>query len=144
MSITFCTVTRSCKHVKLAPSATATQCFCRPAYSSYKSIEKSSNLEFWLQYWTIFGLLTVIEYFLYFLVRIIPLYAVFKLAFLTWMQLPQSMVCYSYAFLYPLNLMSSCCEGSELVIRLLCFQQLMVLAELFIHSVMCCCWQGTF
>lgn len=68
---------------------------CRPSYCSYKSLEKSYNLEFWLQYWTIFGLLSVLEHVLSPLVRIIPLYSFFKLLFITWMQIPQTMVRHS-------------------------------------------------
>lgn len=65
---------------------------CRPSYCSYKTVEKSYNLEFWLQYWTVFGLLSVLEYLLFFLSRLIPLFSIFKLAFLIWLQLPQSLV----------------------------------------------------
>ena len=68
---------------------------CRPSYCSYKSLEKTYNLEFWLQYWTVFGLLSVLEYLLFFLVRLVPLFSLFKLAFLIWLQTPQTQVRHS-------------------------------------------------
>ena len=65
---------------------------CRPSYCSYKSLEKTYNLEFWLQYWTVFGLLSVLEYLLFFLVRLVPMFSIFKLALVIWLQAPQTLV----------------------------------------------------
>ena len=68
--------------------------FLWPAYCSYKALETHGAVEVWLTYWVIVGLLAVIEHWLFFVVSLIPFHEIVKLAFLIWLQHPQTQVWY--------------------------------------------------
>jgi receptor expression-enhancing protein 5/6 len=70
-----------------------------PSYSSYKALEAHAGVDVWLTYWIILGFLCVIEHWCYFFLSVIPLYLLFKLAFIIWLQLPQTQVRESSIFL---------------------------------------------
>ena len=69
--------------------------FLYPAYSSYKAVEMKNPemMSLWLVYWAVFGLFSVIEVFLDMFLAQITLYYMGKLAFLIWLQMPQTKVC---------------------------------------------------
>jgi hypothetical protein len=66
--------------------------FIYPAYASYKALESKSPhaAAQWLTYWVVFSLFTVLEYFADWLISWLPLYYLLKLAFILWLQLPQT------------------------------------------------------
>jgi receptor expression-enhancing protein 5/6 len=61
-----------------------------PAYSSFKAIEQHnpSDSKQWLTYWTVFGFINVIEYFVDFVLYWFPFYYLFKTLFVLWLALP--------------------------------------------------------
>jgi receptor expression-enhancing protein 5/6 len=67
--------------------------FVYPAFKSFNAIESKmkGDDQQWLIYWVVFGFFSVIETFSDFLLYWIPFYYAFKLAFLLWMMLPQTM-----------------------------------------------------
>lgn len=66
--------------------------FIYPAYASYKALESKSPhaAAQWLTYWVVFSLFTVLEYFADWLISWLPFYYLLKLAFILWLQLPQT------------------------------------------------------
>eukprot|EP00245_Coleochaete_scutata_P015046 TRINITY_DN655_c0_g1_i3.p1 TRINITY_DN655_c0_g1~~TRINITY_DN655_c0_g1_i3.p1 ORF type:complete len:159 (-),score=21.39 TRINITY_DN655_c0_g1_i3:51-527(-) len=66
--------------------------FVYPAYASYKALESKTTeaAAQWLTYWTVFSLFTVVEYLAGFLIAWMPFYYLAKLAFILWLQLPQT------------------------------------------------------
>jgi len=62
-----------------------------PAYASFKALETPGTEDDvqWLTYWTVFGFVNVIEFFLDFLLFWFPFYFVFKTALVLWLALPQ-------------------------------------------------------
>lgn len=67
--------------------------FVYPAFKSFYAIESKmkGDDQQWLIYWVVFAFFSVIETFSDFLLYWIPFYYAFKLAFLLWMMLPQTM-----------------------------------------------------
>ncbi|CAM9998815.1 unnamed protein product, partial [Chrysoparadoxa australica] len=72
--------------------------FLYPAYSSFKSLERTPGLEGkaakeehtqWLTYWLIFSTLSLLETFVEYLLKFIPFYYTFKLLFLVWCFFPE-------------------------------------------------------
>ncbi|RKP04028.1 hypothetical protein CXG81DRAFT_16455 [Caulochytrium protostelioides] len=65
--------------------------FVYPAYRSFKAIESHDKDDdtAWLVYWTVFGFATVLEHFVDVILYWVPLYYVFKTAFLLYLILPQ-------------------------------------------------------
>lgn len=63
-----------------------------PSYASYKALESKSqeSAAQWLTYWVVFSLFTVVEYAADWLISWIPLYYLGKLAFILWLQMPQT------------------------------------------------------
>lgn len=66
--------------------------FLLPSLYSYKALEAQNGWEAWLTYWVVFGAFSVVEHWTWFLVRRIPFWTIFKLAFVIWLQLPQTRV----------------------------------------------------
>mmetsp|Transcript_29398 Transcript_29398/g.82139 ORF Transcript_29398/g.82139 Transcript_29398/m.82139 type:complete len:148 (-) Transcript_29398:176-619(-) len=66
--------------------------FLYPAYASYKALERGQMEEVaqWLTYWVVFSLFTVVEGVVDRIIYWLPFYYVAKLAFVLWLQLPQS------------------------------------------------------
>ncbi|XP_011497835.1 PREDICTED: receptor expression-enhancing protein 5-like [Ceratosolen solmsi marchali] len=64
--------------------------FMYPAYSSMKAIEsKQANDDTkWLTYWVVFAVLTIIEYFVDFIIGWFPVYWLFKCLLYTWLMIP--------------------------------------------------------
>jgi len=62
-----------------------------PAYASFKVLESPGlkDATQWLTYWTLFGFIKVLEFFLDTLLYWIPLWFVIKTVFLFWLILPQ-------------------------------------------------------
>jgi len=62
-----------------------------PAYCSFKVLESSAHKESaqWLTYWTVFGFINVIEFFIDTLLHMFPFWYLFKTVFVLWMILPQ-------------------------------------------------------
>lgn len=67
--------------------------FLLPSLYSYKALEAQHGWEVWLTYWVVFGAFTVVEHWTFYLVSRIPFWVLFKLAFVIWLQLPQTRVC---------------------------------------------------
>jgi len=67
--------------------------FVYPAFKSFQAIESKmkGDDQQWLIYWVVYAFFAVIESFSEFLLYWIPFYYAFKLAFLLWMMLPQTM-----------------------------------------------------
>lgn len=61
-----------------------------PAYSSFKAIETPSpnDDKQWLTYWTVFGFVNVVEYFVDRILFWFPFYYIFKTLFVLWLALP--------------------------------------------------------
>jgi hypothetical protein len=67
-------------------------CVIYPAYLTLLVIETPDKTDGqqWLAYWMIFGLIKVAERFLWFALRVIPLYTIMKLVFSIWLYHPYS------------------------------------------------------
>jgi len=65
--------------------------FLLPSYYSIIAIESSSKVDDtqWLTYWTVFGFLSIIEYWSNTLLYWLPFYYLFKVVFILWLALPQ-------------------------------------------------------
>lgn len=72
--------------------------FLIPCRNSYKALEAQYDWERHLTYWVVFGSFCASEHFLFFLVSRIPLWTLLKLAFVVWLQLPQTQVCLNGPF----------------------------------------------
>jgi len=62
-----------------------------PAYASFKALEtlgREDDVQ-WLTYWTIFGFVHIIEFFLGIILYWIPYWFVFKTMFVLWLALPR-------------------------------------------------------
>jgi len=62
-----------------------------PAYASFKAIEskgRDDDLQ-WLTYWTVFGFINCLEFFVDILLYWLPFYFVFKTVLMLWLSLPQ-------------------------------------------------------
>lgn len=71
----------------------AAAAFLVPAFYSFKALEAhQQNVEQWLTYWLVLGTWTTLEVLFSVLVRRIPFFLVIKLAFVLWLQLPQTQV----------------------------------------------------
>jgi hypothetical protein len=66
--------------------------FLVPCRYSYKALEAQYLWEKWLAYWVVFGTFCVLEHWTFFLVSRIPFWSLIKLAFVIWLQLPQTQV----------------------------------------------------
>ena len=68
--------------------------FLYPAYSSYKAVEMKNPemMSLLLVYWCVFGLFSVLEVFMDIFLAQITVYYMGKLAFLIWLQMPQTKV----------------------------------------------------
>jgi len=66
--------------------------FIYPSYASYKALESKAPAAAaqWLTYWVVFSLFTVFEYFADWLISWVPFYYLAKLAFVLWLQMPQT------------------------------------------------------
>ncbi|KAJ3218833.1 hypothetical protein HK099_004909 [Clydaea vesicula] len=66
--------------------------FVYPAYASFKAIETDNKEDDtqWLIYWTIFGLLNVVEFFSDLILHWVPFYYTFKAAAVLYLALPQT------------------------------------------------------
>jgi len=68
--------------------------FLYPAYTSYKTLSKrpasDTDLERWLMYWSVLGVILAVEYVAEWLVRWIPFYWLIKMVFLLYLALPQT------------------------------------------------------
>ena len=66
--------------------------FVYPAYASYKALEARApeSAAQWLTYWVVFSLFTVIEGAADWLISWVPMYYLGKLAFILWLQMPQT------------------------------------------------------
>ena len=75
---------RECRHV------VGRACVVYPAYLTLLVIETPDKTDGqqWLAYWMIFGLIKVAERFLWFVLRLIPMYTIMKLAFCIWLYHP--------------------------------------------------------
>ena len=64
-----------------------------PAYWSIKAIESQEYEEEkqWLTYWAIYGLFTLLDQFASIILRIFPFYFIFKIIFLIWCFMPNTM-----------------------------------------------------
>ena len=64
-----------------------------PAYWSIKAIESPQydDDKQWLTYWAIYGLFTLLDQFANFILRIFPFYFIFKIIFLIWCFMPNTM-----------------------------------------------------
>ena len=64
-----------------------------PAYWSIKAIESAEydDDKQWLTYWAIYGLFTLLDHFANFILRIFPFYFIFKILFLIWCFMPNTM-----------------------------------------------------
>ena len=64
-----------------------------PAYWSIKAIESQEydDDKQWLTYWAIYGLFTLLDHFANFILRIFPFYFIFKIIFLIWCFMPNTM-----------------------------------------------------
>ena len=64
-----------------------------PAYWSIKAIESPEfdDDKQWLTYWTIYGLFTLLDKFANIILRIFPFYFIFKIIFLIWCFMPNTM-----------------------------------------------------
>ena len=72
-----------------------------PTYLSLKALEspEEDDDKYFLTYWIVYGLFTIIDIFTSFIINRIPFYYTFKLAFLIWMFLPNfkaSIYIYNY------------------------------------------------
>ncbi|KAG9288894.1 hypothetical protein G9A89_019516 [Geosiphon pyriformis] len=62
-----------------------------PAYASFKAIEsidKADDTQ-WLTYWTVFGFISLVEFFSDIILYWLPFYYLFKTIFFLWLALPQ-------------------------------------------------------
>ncbi|XP_058829007.1 receptor expression-enhancing protein 5 isoform X2 [Topomyia yanbarensis] len=61
-----------------------------PAYISMKAIETRTKEDDtrWLTYWVIYGVLSVVEHFSFFLIQVIPFYWLLKCIFFVWCMVP--------------------------------------------------------
>lgn len=66
--------------------------FIYPSYASFKALESKAPTAAaqWLTYWVVFSLFTVLEYFADYVISWLPFYYLAKLAFVLWLQLPQT------------------------------------------------------
>jgi len=66
--------------------------FIYPAYMSYKSIElqDSKDDKHWLTYWVVFSCVNVIDKFFGFLLQVIPMYNLVKIAYFVWLFHPST------------------------------------------------------
>lgn len=66
--------------------------FVYPAFKSFQAIESKVRGDDtqWLIYWVVYAFFSIIEVFVDFLLYWIPFYYAFKLAFLLWAMLPQT------------------------------------------------------
>lgn len=64
-----------------------------PAYFSCKSLSNHNGVETWLTYFLVLGLLRVFEWIFGLLLRYLFFFPLLKLAFVIWLQLPQTKVC---------------------------------------------------
>merc|ERR1711998_329329 len=66
--------------------------FVYPSYASYKALGSNTPdaSAQWLTYWVVFSLFTVVEYVADWLISWIPMYYLAKLAFILWLQMPQT------------------------------------------------------
>ena len=64
-----------------------------PAYWSIKAIESPQydDDKQWLTYWAIYGLFTILDQFANIILRIFPFYFIFKIIFLIWCFMPNTM-----------------------------------------------------
>ena len=64
-----------------------------PAYWSIKAIESPEydDDKQWLTYWAIYGLFTILDQFANIILRIFPFYFIFKIIFLIWCFMPNTM-----------------------------------------------------
>jgi len=78
----------------IARAVSSTGAFLYPAYASYKAIaRRPSNeleLERWLMYWSVVGVIVTVEYFAEWLVSWFPFYWELKTMFLLYLALPQT------------------------------------------------------
>ena len=76
----------------LVTLVTGVLAFLVPSFYSYKALEAQQHTETWLTYWLVIGVFTTLEHCLFFLVNRVPFWALVKLAFVVWLQLPQTQV----------------------------------------------------
>ena len=60
-------------------------CFLYPTLQTLKSLEESKSETDWLQFWTVFGIFTLLEELLYFVFNLIPFYGFFRLLFVIYL-----------------------------------------------------------
>ncbi|KAK6587855.1 hypothetical protein RS030_81303 [Cryptosporidium xiaoi] len=67
--------------------------FVYPAYMSFKALETPEKMDDkqWLTYWVVYSVFSIVEVFIDIVLFWIPFYYLFKLCFLFWLFLPQTM-----------------------------------------------------
>lgn len=64
--------------------------FAFPLLATFKALKRNADLKPWVMYWSVVSMYTVIESYLYFLVRFVPFYGLMKVYFAIWLILPQT------------------------------------------------------
>ena len=66
-----------------------------PAYWTMKSLQSQEDEDkYWLTYWVVFALFTIVDLFSGFLMKLIPFYFIMKIIFLIWLFMPNTKGCY--------------------------------------------------
>ncbi|KAI3655749.1 hypothetical protein MP638_006556 [Amoeboaphelidium occidentale] len=65
--------------------------FIYPAYASLKALEGKQEQTQWISYWLLFGLFSVLEFFSDVMLKWFPFFYVFKVIFLAYAFLPQTL-----------------------------------------------------